>query len=699
MTQPSPTLLLCRRIAAALAFAGLIGVFYQLVIDNTPKGEPRKVENYRPLPEDLLRAAETLPIHDGGRVKPLSTYAGFTLFSLHGARSIEINDETGTTHKLKPTAWLLDTLFRPDLASQLPTFRVDHSAVLEAIGVEPRGRRDRYSYRDIAPAREKLIELAKSYESIDSKKRDPSQQQTLDLARNLITYETLLGHFLFSRGIILRGSGENGAPDRRAEVNAVMSTSGMIQEQIEQSEKSGTALHPHIRDLLQQVVDHANSARTGFAIFPPAEPEEETWRNAGDLMMAVMTGKSSNPESDTADIKRLEQLAKSFSSDPTLAPAGEAPAQAAGDDSAPPSAATALAALHDDLARRANDRGEYRSVPLEAEYYRRDWFLNALAFFLLGTLTALPMWALGRHKAAKALAWITLAATSAGLILCTIAIVKRSIIMLRPPVGNLYDTIIFIGTTMVLLALIVEWMSRRRFALGLAPVIGTLLIVLARRYELGDAKDHMDPLVAVLRSNYWLTTHVITITLGYSAGLLCALLSCGWLLIRGLRLDGGDRELRRIITRSVYGCLCLCLFLSLTGTVLGGIWANDSWGRFWGWDPKENGALMIVLWTLAILHARLGGHIREWGLHLSSVFTACIVAFSWWHVNFLGVGLHNYGFTAGKNTIWAFYAVMGVFLIFGFIARAVTLRHEQSTRESIAPPATRDSPPAPPATA
>ena len=167
------------------------------------------------------------------------------------------------------------------------------------------------------------------------------------------------------------------------------------------------------------------------------------------------------------------------------------------------------------------------------------------------------------------------------------------------------------------------------------------------------------------------STHVITITLGYSAGLLAAMLSCGYVLMRGLNLDGGNKDLRRSLTKAVYGCICLTVFLSLVGTVLGGIWANYSWGRFWGWDPKENGALMIVLWTLAILHARMGGIIKEWGLHLASLFTACIVAFSWWHVNFLGVGLHNYGFTAGKGAIWVFYGVMMLFILFGAVAMLV----------------------------
>jgi ABC-type transport system involved in cytochrome c biogenesis permease subunit len=252
--------------------------------------------------------------------------------------------------------------------------------------------------------------------------------------------------------------------------------------------------------------------------------------------------------------------------------------------------------------------------------------------------------------------------------LCVTAIVIRCIIMQRPPVGNLYDTVIFIGTTGVILSLVVEWISRNRFSLGIAPVLGTALIILARRYEVGDAGDHLDPLVAVLDSNYWLTTHVICITLGYTGGLLAAMLSCGYILMRGLNLDGDNKELRRSLTKVVYGCICLTVFLSLVGTVLGGIWANYSWGRFWGWDPKENGALMIVLWTLAILHARLGGIIKDWGLHLASIFTACVIAFSWWHVNFLGVGLHNYGFTTGKGTIWIFYIVMLVFMLFGFMA-------------------------------
>jgi hypothetical protein len=78
--------------------------------------------------------------------------------------------------------------------------------------------------------------------------------------------------------------------------------------------------------------------------------------------------------------------------------------------------------------------------------------------------------------------------------------------------------------------------------------------------------------------------------------------------------------------------------------VLGGIWADQSWGRFWGWDPKENGAVLIVLWCAITLHARWGGFIRQRGLMIMALFGNIVTSFSWFGVNMLGVGLHSYGF-------------------------------------------------------
>jgi len=124
------------------------------------------------------------------------------------------------------------------------------------------------------------------------------------------------------------------------------------------------------------------------------------------------------------------------------------------------------------------------------------------------------------------------------------------------------------------------------------------------------------------------------------------------------------------------------LLFSLIGTILGGIWAADSWGRFWGWDPKENGALMIVIWMLVILHARLGGYIREIGLHVCSVFGFVVIVFSWWHVNFLGVGLHNYGFTSADamTSIWTFYSMEFGIMLVGIVLAIIAMDKKRTKR-------------------
>ena len=92
--------------------------------------------------------------------------------------------------------------------------------------------------------------------------------------------------------------------------------------------------------------------------------------------------------------------------------------------------------------------------------------------------------------------------------------------------------------------------------------------------------------------------------------------------------------------------ICALLFTSV-GTLLGGIWADQSWGRFWGWDPKENGALLIVLWLIWVLHGRLSGHFKLRGFATALALTNIMVALTWFGVNLLGVGLHSYGFISG----------------------------------------------------
>jgi ABC-type transport system involved in cytochrome c biogenesis permease subunit len=677
-----------RWIAAGLALALLLAVFANVAIDGMSQGKARQIEGYTAWPDETLKIAETIPLQDGGRIKPLSAYSGFTMLGLHGARSMEIEGapvklstmgrlirkirgQNEKTVSITPTAWMLDTLFRPEFAKKLPTFRIDNSAVLEAIGLKTRGKRDRYSYDDIEPARDKLFKLAQSYETLketkskqgESEALDPIQEQTLALAENFRKYDYLLYYFGFARyGVTLHGSGENGAPDKRVDFSTVMMVAHDIEVKLAQNRAAGKKIESTSKNNLEQIQAGANDSKFLIFLLPPVDPKDRVWKSTGNAMFSVFNDTKQDPSLAIQDIALLESVARS-----------------AGENEA--SFHKSLVSLRDNLTKRAEARGEYGHVVSEANFYRQNRILYALVFFIIATVTALAMWTLGKGILGRVLYWTTLVSTLAGLVLCVAAITQRSIIMQRPPVGNLYDTITFIAAAVVIFALLIEWMTRLRFALGIAPILGTLLIILSRRYELGDAKDYNDPLIAVLDSNYWLTTHVLTVTLGYAAGLLAAFISVIYLLVRGLRLLDDDQQARRFFTRASYGMICLTLFLALVGTVLGGIWANDSWGRFWGWDPKENGALLIVLWTLAILHGRLGGYIREWGLHFTSVFTAAVVAFSWWHVNFLNTGLHNYGFTAEKKYIlFVFYGIVAAVIIFGFIAKAMIESRKAPTR-------------------
>jgi ABC-type transport system involved in cytochrome c biogenesis permease subunit len=158
--------------------------------------------------------------------------------------------------------------------------------------------------------------------------------------------------------------------------------------------------------------------------------------------------------------------------------------------------------------------------------------------------------------------------------------------------------------------------------------------------------DTVTVLQAVLDTQFWLATHVVCITLGYTATFLAGMLGVKYIL-RGVFTPGLTPQVKHALTRMIYGTLCFAIFFSFVGTVLGGLWADDSWGRFWGWDPKENGALIIVLWNALVLHARWDGWGRDRALAALAVGGNIVTAWSWFGVNELGIGLHSYGFTEG----------------------------------------------------
>jgi ABC-type transport system involved in cytochrome c biogenesis permease subunit len=148
--------------------------------------------------------------------------------------------------------------------------------------------------------------------------------------------------------------------------------------------------------------------------------------------------------------------------------------------------------------------------------------------------------------------------------------------------------------------------------------------------------------MAVLNTNFWLIIHVVTITIGYGLCLIGGFLSHVYLYL----LNKNNKDLS-VLYKIIFSFSLLALFFSFSGTLMGGVWADQSWGRFWGWDPKENGALLIVLWLTFIIHAKLSNLISENNFIIGMIINLIVLSLAWFGVNLLGVGLHAYGFIEG----------------------------------------------------
>jgi ABC-type transport system involved in cytochrome c biogenesis permease subunit len=293
---------------------------------------------------------------------------------------------------------------------------------------------------------------------------------------------------------------------------------------------------------------------------------------------------------------------------------------------------------------------------LEWRFNQLDLFGKASVLYVVAFVLACLGWMVWRTPLGRSA--LTLVAVA--LVLHTVALVLRMILQGRPPVTNLYSSAIFIGWGCAVFALILEAISRNGLGTVTAAVAGFLTLRIA--YFLSLDGDTLVMMQAVLDTNFWLATHVITITLGYSATFLAGLLGILFIL-RGMFTRSLDVQAEQSIGRMVYGTVCFALLLSFVGTVLGGIWADQSWGRFWGWDPKENGALLIVLWHALVLHLRWDRMISHRGMAVMAVGGNIITAWSWFGVNMLGAGLHAYGFMAGGWMWLALFAASQLALV------------------------------------
>lgn len=311
-----------------------------------------------------------------------------------------------------------------------------------------------------------------------------------------------------------------------------------------------------------------------------------------------------------------------------------------------------------------------RDIDLEVHYEQLHPFRVAWVLYLLAAILTGFAWAGGGRKLFVRGGWaLAIAAVSVH----TYGFLLRMFLTGRPPVSNMYETVIWVSWGVMLFSMFFEAKQRRHFVLLAGAAVAALCNIVADAAP-SVLDGSLQPLEPVLRSNLWLTVHVLTITISYSAFFLAwSLGNIGLgLIIRGEQPSGPRIE---SIAVSIYRSIQVGVVLLAAGIILGGVWADYSWGRFWGWDPKETWALIALLGYIAILHARLSGMLRQLGLVVGVVIAFNLIIMSWYGVNFvLGAGLHSYGFGAGGVE----YMTGFVLLDLAFVGYAVAAHRARS---------------------
>jgi ABC-type transport system involved in cytochrome c biogenesis permease subunit len=521
-----------------------------------------------------------VPVLEGGRLKPVDSVARNALLVIRGQQSFRYEDRT-----VGADEWLLDVLFRPEVADKQPIFVINDPEVLGLMGMQQTSYRY-FAFEHIAPHVEQIQRQAEAAEAIDAKERTRFQGAVLNL------FERIYLYFRLKNTVQLEGS-----PGLAVELSARGSPGAAERAQ----------------------------ALARIAYFRPILPgpgaSADAWRSTGEALLA---SQASPPSPDLAGWAKIG-LAYRF----------QDPASFSREVDAVRSAAAA--ARPDAMARSEHEWLFNKAQP----------FYVGMVLYVLALLTVFASW-LWKPQLLQPAAYGLLVA---GAIVHTAGLVSRIVLQGRPPVTNLYSSAVFVGWVAVALGALLERMYRRGFGTAVAAVAGFATLIIA--HHLASDGDTMEMMRAVLDSNFWLGTHVVTITIGYGGTFFAGLIAIIWTVRRHL-VRAPDPEAGKLMLSMAYGVIAFALFFSFLGTVLGGIWADQSWGRFWGWDPKENGALLIVLWNAIILHARWGGYARERGIMTMAIFGNVITSLSWFGVNMLGVGLHSYGFM--DKAFWALSA-------------------------------------------
>jgi ABC-type transport system involved in cytochrome c biogenesis permease subunit len=569
-----------------------------------------------------------IPVASGGRIMPIDTVARNALLQLRQRETAKTQE--GKT--IPATQWLLDVMTRSPNAITHRVFKIDNPDIKKIFNLEER-QGHLYSVEDLLPN----LKEFENQVAVAREKREKKEELSLLQRRLLVVEGQMTQYMLLFRAFGFPdlppfpepGDSQDVARQKLLHIKLAM-------------EESAEALKRGNPPLMIPVSDPATAAKRPWITLNEALTiwliETELQQTPGDAVTdafvkvmsayrkyadAADTLKTAQEKKEPADkIQKLESELQA-----TVAPFN-----------------TAVERYLGQIERLQPQGYSAEKIQLETWMNRVSPFYLCMVLNGLAFVVTLVGWLLPSRSVNWAA--FTLIVLTFGL--HTASLWFRIQISGRPPVTNL------------LMAGIVEMIYRVGLGNLVASISGFASLIIA--YFLSMSGDTIGVMEAVLDTQFWLSTHVVCVTLGYTATYVAGLLGVMFVVF-GLTTRRLDSTTRRNLGRMIYGITCFAIFFSFFGTVLGGLWADDSWGRFWGWDPKENGALIIVLWNALILHARWDKVVTERGMALLAIGGNIVTSWSWFGVNELGIGLHSYGFTDGVLLALGLFVLSQLLLI------------------------------------
>ena len=554
-----------------------------------------------------------LPLVFNGRLKPMDSLARSSLLQIREKQTL--NTEPWKAWNEKPkiipaTEWLVNVMMNPDVADAWPVFRVDNPDLIALLKLPAKDLAQQqdgkhFSWDQIARALEQFDQESKRIGKIKAEQRNVYERAAVKMRERLMLYMQL-------KNTVQPADAQNWMMELADYESLIPAGVTALQAKDAGKTYDEAAFNQFVG--YAQRFDSMRRLEPPLIVPPPSAGEaNEHWLRTGEaLLVAMRDGKVDAP------VKAYAAMATALKNG---------------------SVADFNRALTDYRAALVPKfSSALQKSRREVFFNQMQPFYNAMVIYTLAGLLAGLFWFNLSEPLRRSAVWLI----GLAFVIHTTGLIFRMMLEGRPPVTNLYSSAIFIGWGAVVLGMVLERFYKNAIGAVVSAGIGFITLIIAHHLSLEG--DTMEMMRAVLDTNFWLATHVVVVTLGYASTFVAGFLALIYIL-RGVFTKTLDEATGKSLARMVYGIVCFATLFSFVGTVLGGIWADQSWGRFWGWDPKENGALIIVLWNALILHLRWGGMIRERGLINCAIGGNIVTSWSWFGVNMLGIGLHSYGFT------------------------------------------------------